>query len=31
MRLVKMAGIRVVMIRIIVKFLRSWERMVPTP
>lgn len=26
-----MAGIRVVMVRIVVKFLRSWKGMVPTP
>ena len=30
-RLRIMAGIRVVMVRIVVKFLRSWKGMVPTP
>ena len=30
-RLGIIAGIRVVMVRIVVKFLRIWERMVPTP
>ena len=30
-RLGIMAGIRVVMVRIVVKFLRSWKGMVPTP